>query len=51
MSWKALFAFRRLSWDKEISLCDAISYVVVTEYPEFLPYPASPSTRTSGAWD
>ena len=34
---KALEAFRRLSRDKEISLCDAISYVVVTESPEPLP--------------
>jgi predicted nucleic acid-binding protein len=34
---RALQAFRKLSRDKEISLCDAISYVVVTEYPEFLP--------------
>jgi predicted nucleic acid-binding protein len=34
---KALLAFRKLSRDKEISLCDAISYVVVTEYLNFMP--------------
>lgn len=34
---KALLAFRKLSRDKEISLCDAISYIVVTEYLNFIP--------------
>jgi len=34
---KALQAFRKLSRDREISLCDAISYVVVTEYLNFMP--------------
>jgi len=35
---KALQAFRKLSCDKEISLCDAISYVVVvTEYLNCMP--------------
>lgn len=34
---KALLAFRKLSRDKEISLCDAISYIVVSEYLNFMP--------------
>jgi len=34
---KSLLAFRKLSCDKEISLCDAISYIVVTEYLNFIP--------------
>lgn len=34
---KALLAFRKLSRDKEISLCDAISYIVVSEHLNFIP--------------
>ena len=34
---KGLLAFRKLSRDKEISLCDAISYIVVSERLDFIP--------------
>lgn len=34
---KALRTFLKFSQDKKISLCDAISYVVVTEYLNFIP--------------
>lgn len=34
---KTLQAFRKLSRDKKISLCDAISYIVVSEYLGFMP--------------
>jgi predicted nucleic acid-binding protein len=34
---KALLVFRKFSRDKEISLCDAISYVVVSERLNFIP--------------
>lgn len=34
---KALHAFLKLSRDKEISLCDAISYIVITERLNFIP--------------
>jgi len=34
---KALSAFRKLSREREISLCDVISYVVVSEYLGFVP--------------
>lgn len=34
---KAIHAFRQLSRDKKISLCDAMSYVVVSEHLDFLP--------------
>lgn len=34
---KAIHAFLRLSRDKDISLCDAISYVVITEHLNFIP--------------
>jgi len=34
---KAFDAFLKLSRDKEISLCDAISYIVITEHLNFIP--------------
>lgn len=34
---KALLTFRKLSRDKEISLCDVISYIVVSEHLNFIP--------------
>lgn len=34
---KALLAFRKLGRDRKISLCDAISYVVVSERLDFIP--------------
>ena len=34
---KAVHAFLKFSRDKEISLCDAISYVVITEHLNFIP--------------
>jgi len=34
---KAFNAFLKLSRDKEISLCDAISYIVITEHLDFIP--------------
>jgi len=34
---KALHAFLKLIRDKEISLCDAISYIVITERLNFIP--------------
>ncbi len=33
----ALGVFRRLSWDKVLSVCDALSYVVVTELLDGVP--------------
>jgi len=34
---KALAAFKRWSRDSKISLCDAVSYVVVSEWLDFIP--------------
>ncbi len=34
---KALNAFLKFSRDKEISLCDAITYIIVTQYLNFMP--------------
>ena len=34
---RALLMFRRLSRDTKISLCDAISYLVVSEHLDFIP--------------
>jgi predicted nucleic acid-binding protein len=34
---RALGAFLKFSRDKRISLCDAISYVVITEHLDFIP--------------
>ena len=34
---KAVHAFLKFSRDKEISLCDAISYIVITEYLNSIP--------------
>ena len=34
---KAVHAFLKLSRDKEISLCDTISYIIITEHLNFIP--------------